>query len=362
LSRICANPPCGRPLPEGRPARAIYCSAVCSQKASNAKRKPPPLPEKECAFCLQSFQPRSDQQLYCNQGCAHSAYTAARHEARAKSGDALFGIRDNINIEGVPDVEEGEFALYLGDGHGIFRDQALHDVIDQVIGDFQPDRIFYGGDHLIDFYDISYFDKNPTRRFNIQDEISQAAAQLDYQASIAPNAKRHFLGGNHEDRLRRYLWQHPELAPLEQEDTGEPLLTVPSLFHLKSRKVSYIPFPGRLDYQGFVITHGPGGQRAGLQVKLCAKWMGEYIRSSGCCFHFHRQQSYSWINDQGLPQAFYAVGCTCNLNPDYNPFPDWQQGFAYSRVVDGKVHFTPVAVFGGVFLVEGKPYRYGGAA
>jgi hypothetical protein len=346
---------CDRERPAGR---LKYCSPVCAQKGYNSRRKQPALAERECLFCHHLFPPSSEKHLYCNPECNISAYNEQRRTTRAKSGDSLFGISDNVNVDYVQDVKEGEFALYLADGHGIFRDVNLHLAIDRAIGDFQPDRIFYGGDHFVDFYDISMFDKNPTRRFNLQDEITYGICSLDYHASIAPSAKRYFLGGNHEDRLRRYLWQHPELAPLEVEDTGEPMLNVPSLFHLQKRNVQYIPFPGRLDYQGFVITHGPGGRRGGLQMEHVAKWMAEYIRSSGCCFHFHRQQSFGFNNDQGLPGCFYAVGCTCRLDPPYDPFPKWQQGFAYSRVLDGKVHFTSVSIFGRAFLVEGRAYKY----
>ena len=205
-------------------------------------------------------------------------------------------------------------------------------------------------------FDLSKFDKNPTRRHNLSDEGSQVVAILDYRKSLAPGMEQYWEDGNHEDRFRHWLWRNAgSLYEIRDVDTGKPVLSIPALLKLAERGVHYYPFPSRLDYQGFIITHGP---KRGGGGKHCAKWMSEYVRSSGVCFHFHRNQDYGWAGDDGQAQTFYAVGCTCTLQPEWLPFPDWQQGFGYSRVVNGKVHFTPVHIFDRTFIVEGQVYKY----
>jgi len=319
--RICAREGCENPVSR-KQSNAIFCSPWCANKAANDRRYQRP----------ESLTPEPPP-----------------------PSDLLFGRREKADLFHVEDVQEGEFAIYWADSHIPFVDWPLMGAIGKVIHDFQPRREFEVGD-IQDCYDLSRFDKNPTRLTDLTDEGRQTVTLIDHHKSLAPDMEQYFDPGNHGDRLQSWLCRNAgSLYGLKDVDTGEPILSIPSLLKLKERGVHYYPFTSRLDYQGFIITHGP---KRGGGGKLCAKWMGDYIRSSGVCFHFHRNQSYSWIGDRGQPQTFYAVGPTCTLDPDYLPFPDWHQGFGYSRVINGKVHFQHVHVFDRRFTVEGKVYKY----
>jgi len=309
--------------------------------------------------CENPVQRKQSNAIYCSPWCANKATNDKRYvktePAHLPLADNLFDRREKAILSRVEDVQEGEFAIYWADAHVPFADWPLMGAIGKVIRDFQPRREFIGGDTQ-DCYDLSTFDKNPTRRFTLSDEGRQGVALIDYHKSLSPGMEQYWEDGNHEDRIRRWLWRNAgSMYELRDVDTGEAILSLPSLLNLKDRGVHYYPFPSRLDYQGFIITHGP---KRGGPSKHCAKWMSEYIRSSGVCFHFHRNQSYSWAGDDGLPQTFYVIGPTCTLDPDYLEFPDWQQGFGYSRVINGKVHFQHVRVFDRRFTVEGKVYSY----
>jgi len=350
--RICAREGCGRPVRRRRP-HAIFCSPNCATRAGNDKRKGPELPTQPCAFCGTKFVPVKKAHYCCSLICQQEL--AAQKRREASNGDELFDRREVPALHHVEDVEEGEFAIYWADSHVPFADWPLMGAISKVIADFQPRREFIGGDAQ-DVFDLSKFDKNPTRRHNLSDEGSQVVAILDYRKSLAPGMEQYWEDGNHEDRFRHWLWRNAgSLYEIRDVDTGKPVLSIPALLKLAERGVHYYPFPSRLDYQGFIITHGP---KRGGGGKHCAKWMSEYVRSSGVCFHFHRNQDYGWAGDDGQAQTFYAVGCTCTLQPEWLPFPDWQQGFGYSRVVNGKVHFTPVHIFDRTFIVEGQVYKY----
>jgi len=353
----CPREGCGRPLPEERRKTQKFCCPTCAQAAANDRRRAPKLPDRACIFCEGPFPPSKRNNDYCSSRCAEMHYVERRRQERQKRSDGIFGDRPHTIIRDIQDVREGEFALYLFDEHGEFYDEELCSAVDKVIADFQPDRLFYGGDWGLDFYDISVFKKNPLKLTDPQDDADHARARMDYHAVIAPNMKRYYAGGNHEARWLRWLWDHPEIAKIRDPVTDQ-LLSIEWLLGLEERRVEYLDYPGRYRYNGFIVTHGPGDKRGGLQVKMAAKWMAEHLHASGVCGHFHRYQVYGFNDELGIPQTFYAIGCLCRLDPDYDPYPEWQQGFGYSRIINGKVHFTPVNVFDRSFQVEGRTYRY----
>ena len=309
--------------------------------------------------CGRTFTPKRRTQKYYSVACGQAVSNGKRYRGRhhspspPPSSDKLFARRDSPFTHHITDVEEGEFAIYWGDSHIPYTDWPLMKAIGRVIEDFQPRREFIGGD-VMDMYDISDFDRNPTRRKDMNDECCETRTLLDKHKASYPEMEQYWEDGNHEDRLRRYLWKTAGALYGMKNEKGQPINSIPSYLNLAERGVHYFPFPSRIDYRGFVVTHGP---KKGGASKFCAKWMSESIRSSGVCFHYHRCQDYGWAGDEGQPQAFYVVGCTCRLDPDWLPYPDWQQGLGYSRVINGKVHFTKVNVFDRIFQVEGKTYH-----
>ena len=72
--------------------------------------------------------------------------------------------------------------------------------------DEQPDIIVLNGD-IVDFYELSSFDKNPQRLFNLQDEIDQCRNFLRKLRFVCKSSKIVYILGNHEDRLRKVLWK-----------------------------------------------------------------------------------------------------------------------------------------------------------
>ncbi len=118
------------------------------------------------------------------------------------------------------------------DEHFPFQDEKARSLALKIVSDFAPDLLICGSDG-IDFYAISSYDKNPERaKVNLQEEIDTwRKGQLEWR-DAAPNAKRKFIPGNHEDRLRRYLWRHPEIASLST-------MTLPRVLDLDSLGIEY---------------------------------------------------------------------------------------------------------------------------
>lgn len=266
---------------------------------------------------------------------------------------------DRQQVLTIKDVRKGERAVYLADPHIPFQDRLLIKTVLGFVADYRPRRVFLLGD-TADMYSVSSFDKNPTRRFHLEDEVKAVRRFLDdLRAVLDDETEVYFLDGNHEWRLIRELMKAGgEFYGLMDEDDDTPLVSIPKIYGLRKRGITHVPWPGRIDYAGFIVTHGPPSARFAFNVKHYAKWMLERVKSSGISGHMHRNQLYCEVGDQGQSRGWISVGSLCRLDPDYMPFPDWQQGFAYSEVIKSQIHPELVTVYDRAFLAAGKPYTY----
>jgi len=129
--------------------------------------------------------------------------------------------------------------LVLPDVHIPFADENLLGSWMESISIFKPDGIDIIGD-LMDCYTLSRFDKNPARKVNLQEEITDTRRFLGNVRCLAGRGcDIRYSEGNHEDRMRKMLWRKvPELADLQN-------LTIPELLGLKKlvglKKLDYGP-------------------------------------------------------------------------------------------------------------------------
>ena len=103
--------------------------------------------------------------------------------------------------------------IVLSDIHFPYQDDKAIKAVYKFLEQHPVDTIILNGD-ILDFYDVSSFDKDPSRINSLQKEIDMA------NKFFSQLRKRHsgriiFIGGNHDaDRLERYLKKHPELYSL----------------------------------------------------------------------------------------------------------------------------------------------------
>lgn len=103
--------------------------------------------------------------------------------------------------------------VVLSDIHFPYQDDKALKAVYKFLEQHPVDTIILNGD-ILDFYDVSSFDKDPARINSLQKEIDMA------NKFFSQLRKRHsgriiFIGGNHDsDRLERYLKKHPELYSL----------------------------------------------------------------------------------------------------------------------------------------------------
>lgn len=178
---------------------------------------------------------------------------------------------------------------------------------------------------------VSIFDQNPSRGFHFQDEIDTARAWLYKRAEANPSARRVLIEGNHEDRVRRWLWKKgPELSSLRS-------LTLEKLLGLEEMKIENLSYGSKVNICGFLSEHGYRSSQSRAFPPHTARLMAVDTGSSGVCGHDHRQGLYRWTDSRG-DHSYISSGCLCRTDMEYAPFPNWQHGFTYGVVDRGVLY------------------------
>ncbi len=289
-----------------------------------------------------------------------------REKARAAAGAVeMDGILDRslrpLGVTLPPRIqrEHGSMvkAVLFGDTHIPSHDPSVLAIVTSVIRDIQPDLIVHMGD-LLDCYAISTYDKDPTRKLDLQDEIDEGRRLLASLRMIAPQARIALLEGNHEDRLRRLLWRMPrEAAALTRLTSFQQAMTWPALLGLEELGVEWIPTHEQSKVKllpKFITKHGT---LVRSQSAYTARVEHERYGKSGASGHTHRLGVYNACDHNGV-HVWVETGCTCLANPEYAPDPNWQQGFVVVTAdrKTGALQVEPINVIHGRAVWAGGMY------
>lgn len=207
--------------------------------------------------------------------------------------------------------------------------------------DFEPTHVIAAGDGL-DFYEMSQFDKNPSRQFRFKDELQIAHRIIKDIERVTPKADRYWIDGNHEDRLRRWLWRHGAAI------AGLPSLEPQALMHLENW--THLTYGSSVTVMGVVIEHGDGGG-TNLGSRMFAR-----RGTSGICGHSHRFHDLHITNAGGV-HRYIENGCLCTMKPEFVARPNWQWGFTYGIVKNGRLDLYPTLITPDGFRAEGSYYK-----
>lgn len=211
----------------------------------------------------------------------------------------------------------------------------------------QPNVVHLLGD-VIDFYNISRFNKNPERKFTLQDELDEATEFIYNLTQVVPNARIIYYEGNHEERLKKYLWsQTPELSSLRA-------LNLEELLQLRDFNIEFLNYNEIHKHQHLTFSHG----------NIISKWSGHtakrMIDTVGCSTihgHSHRLGS-SFQTTFGSDLVAYENGCLCELNPEYvKGKPNWQLGFSTVYFVENQFFVIQVPIINYSYIYNGKLYK-----
>ncbi len=241
-------------------------------------------------------------------------------------------------------------AAVIGDLHIPFQDQRALREVELFLGDLQPDMILYVGD-IADFYELSKFDKNPARANSLQKDMNAVDAMFKRHSKLCPNARKILTYGNHEDRLRRFLWSKGEaLASLETN-------TVEYQYKLKENGVEWVAYEeGLMINDRLMVSHG---DLIRAHSAYTAKGMSDKHGGSGIHGHSHRLGSYYKRNRFGI-YGWWENGCLCLLDPDWCTNPNWQQGFSLIHFTGDRFWIEQCQIIKRRFMYAGKLYGSGG--
>lgn len=213
--------------------------------------------------------------------------------------------------------EATERVAFVSDIHVPYHDPELVASALKLIEDFNPHRVSLLGD-LFDFHSISRWNASQQRLDHLQEELDEGAMVLGLIREAAPDAKLDLAMGNHDERLRRYVFEKGRaLASLRSLD-------FPVLIGAKDVGLKVHEGHGFLLRPHFLVRHGTVIRKgAGASAKAEALASGV----NGISGHTHRLGTYrlSGYNSTQWTEA----GTLSRVDPPYVlGVPDHQQGMA----------------------------------
>jgi hypothetical protein len=175
-------------------------------------------------------------------------------------------------------------------------------------------------------------------------------------ASLSPFAIRRWLLGNHEDRLRRLIWDMASNVPAAQ------LVRLPNVWEqlewgklVGADAIGWEVIDGKVvQFDKLVLKHGNVVRQ---QSAYSARAELEKYQKSGISGHTHRRGVFEKRDLNGT-HAWFEHGCLCELDPSYVSDPNWQQGFLVVSWSQDRQHYgvEEVRIHKGVAVFRGKQY------
>lgn len=344
--RACVD--CGSTFIARTPNR-VRCETCRSERVR--ARRTPLLAEQECQVCGKVFKPYRSGQVTCGDAvCQRERFYTTRTPERDEQIEKLFRYYKARSSLSVDNLKDGTRVLITGDHQLPFVDEDFEEAKQRFIADWKPGVIVLNGD-VIDAYELSEYDKRPSRMFNLEDEINQAK-QLVADYKRLSGGVVYWVDGNHEERLQRIIWK-------KAQEFSFLVADLPEALELEKTTAGFVPYGQHVDLHGFVITHGT---IARMHSAYTAKAMMDRYRSSGCNGHTHRIGSHSITDHRGVSHTWFETGCSCRKDLEYmKAAPNWQHGFLIGEIYDGALHPSLVRVIEARgqrgFVAGGNYYR-----
>lgn len=234
--------------------------------------------------------------------------------------------------------------LLFGDVHLPYHEYEAVAVMLEYADKQNVDSVIINGD-LLDFYKLSRFTKDPTRR-SFTYELDMAAEFFEMLRGIFPTQEIYYKMGNHEDRYETYLkLKAPELF-------GDTHYSLEDRLNLASYKIRYIESSRLIKYGKLNIIHGHEFGGSFFNPVNPARGLFMRAKCNIIAGHNHQTSEHHENNLNGESMATWSIGCLCQLDPEYRPFAftKWNWGFGIlekeqdgsfrvqnKRIIKGKV-------------------------
>jgi predicted phosphodiesterase len=211
-------------------------------------------------------------------------------------------------------IEEKPSIVVASDFHFPYEDNNAVLLFLEYLRSKQPENVVLNGD-VFDFYQLSRFDQDPTRKGKLQEDIDRGVSFLRQVRGVLPRSTIYYCQGNHEERLTKYLKRNPGLW-------GLTALNPEELFHLNHLKIQWIP--ESIELGGWRLTHGVS---LATHSALAARKEFDRWRSNGASGHTHRLGAYFHTTPAGT-FTWLEGGSMCDQHPEYvTGTPNWQLGW-----------------------------------
>jgi len=212
--------------------------------------------------------------------------------------------------------------LVIGDIHVPYHNiPALTAVLKE--GQRRGCRIVILNGDTLDFYRLSRFQKDPSRR-NVKGELDRAAQLLDVIDELFPNARKIWKDGNHDERFAHYLQNNaPELYSIVAEKAS-----LPQLLEFDERGWEYVTDKRPIYLGDLPLIHGHEYPTPVLGPVNAAR--GLFLRTKECAMvnHHHQTSEHTETSIKGKMITTWSLGCLCELHPEYARFNKWNHGAA----------------------------------
>lgn len=239
-----------------------------------------------------------------------------------------------------------ESILVVSDAHIPYHDKKAFKLMLKAAKDLKPKHIYIIGD-FIDFYSVSSHSKDPKRSLQLVEEIKAGEEALDLLDKLGAKHKV-YIGGNHEDRLERYLQDKaPELFDF---------ISVPEILHLKKRNWEYVPYKKDTKLGKLTFTHDVGVAGRNSVFKCLETYQHSvvtghshrlaYIVEGNAVGEFRLSTQFGWLGDaESVDYMQHA-----------KILKDWALGFGigYYNPATKYVYMTPIPIVKYTCVVNGK--------
>lgn len=197
----------------------------------------------------------------------------------------------------------------INDLHIPFHDRKTLNHVIKFLQFYKPRGVILNGD-IIDFYSISYFEKDPRLRMSLRRELKETYDVLNKLVSKV-DADFYYIRGNHEDRLTKYILSKAnELAWL-------PALELYRVLQLPKLGIKYVNSRYAILNRDILVSHLDKFSRYGAARLVGRQYPGFHV------VHGHTHVVYYM---QYYDRVYIDNGCLSQLTPTYMNGPSfWAQ-------------------------------------
>jgi predicted phosphodiesterase len=239
---------------------------------------------------------------------------------------------------------------FISDVHSPAHDKKAWRLVLDALADFKPDVFVSLGDFM-DLSSVSHWSKDPNTALDLAAERTVAETMLAEIETRTEGARRIYVAGNHEDRLKRFL---QDKAPQFFN-----VLDIPKLLRLEERGWEYVPYKQSVKVGKLHITHDVGSAGRYNVYKALDTFQSPVVTG-----HTHRlgyvvegdatgdsqvSAQFGWLGDVEQVDYMHRVKAR----------RDWTLGFGYGYVnpKSGYAYLVPVPIVDYTAVVEGRLYR-----